>query len=562
MIEQKVQRALGLPAGSRFGGKSTRPRGAALTWVVAVGWIVSSIFVAGCEARGRETVASRPPDPSSKIVPWPPPPPLDRSSMGRDVDGEARLRADLEILASPRFGGRGTGDEGARLTTDFIAARFRELGLVARGDTADDKGVPLPERSYLYRFTARPNAKADPPKLTFTSDAAPLPALPDSAIQSVDGASSGEAQGALVAAGFGVSTKEWDDYAGGSVSGKIVVVRRGAPPIPKKTPEELYELAKFRRKIRTAKAHGAIGLIVVSASEEIPPPPIDPKGAGLPAVVMSRSLAERTFVGSRLDEVAGWQPSAPSTPTPIPHLTATLATHIEPKGDWANDVAAFLPAIENSEAGDEWVVLGAHHDHLGMGGAGSRAPGVHAIHPGADDNGSGTVLVLEVARALARLPQRPRRNILFLAFGAEELGLVGSRAWCDDPTVPMEKIVAMVNTDMVGRLRDEKLTIEGTASEDAWPPFFEGAQEGLPLVLDRVKNDQFGGRSDHASFRDQGVPVAFLFTGLHPDYHRPSDTADKINYVGLEEIATFTARVVLGISEHGFVRKPAPPPKP
>lgn len=117
--------------------------------------------------------------------------------------------------------------------------------------------------------------------------------------------------------------------------------------------------------------------------------------------------------------------------------------------------------------------------------------------------------------------------MLFLAFGAEELGLVGSRAWTERPTVPLDRIVAMVNADMVGRLRDQKLTIEGTKGEEAWPPLFVAANEGLPLVVNFPVDDKYGSRSDHASFAAHDIPVAFLFTDVHPDYHRPSDTAEQ-----------------------------------
>lgn len=519
----------------------------------------------GCDARGVPGLASsaRALLDAPPVEPWKPPPPLAMSDVARDAEGEARLRADVEVLASTKFGGRGTGEPGAKLTTAMIAERFASLGLAPRGDSTDDAGAPLAVPSYLFRFAAKANAKVAPPTLTFTSDLpkAPPP-VPPGGLQAVDGSGTGVAEGDLVAVGFGVSTAEWDDYGDADVEGKIVVVRRGAPPIPEKTPDDLYELSKFRRKIRAARQHKASGVIVVSSTEEIPGPPIDPEGVDLPAVVLKRSAARLLFGAALVDDADAWKPKAPAPPRPIEHLHGTLSTKIERLGDHANDVAGWLPAYDKSETADEWVVLGAHHDHLGMGGPGSLAPGVKAIHPGADDNGSGTAVLMDVARTLSRLPRRPARNVLFLAFGAEELGLIGSAAWVERPTVPLDRIIAMVNADMVGRLREQKFTIEGTTGQDAWPPLFFDANEGLPLVVNRPTDDKYGARSDHASFAARDIPVAFLFTDVHPDYHRPSDTADKINYVGLEDISTFTSRLVLGIAERGFVRSPKPEPKP
>ncbi|MFO0618745.1 MAG: M20/M25/M40 family metallo-hydrolase [Polyangiaceae bacterium] len=544
----------------RFAQDAGRRRGASAGARGLVLALAGAVLLA-CDARGRVGTAPAAPELSAIAdPPRVPPSALDVELITRDEEGEARMRADIEVLASERFAGRATGEEGARLTTEMIAERFRSLGLAPRGDATDDKGAPLATPSYLYRFSAQPNADVDEPSLTLVSDASTTaPKVPPRSIQVVDGSGSGEVTAPLVEVGFGVSTEGWDDYAGANVEGRIVVVRRGAPPIPGRTESELYELSKFRRKIRIAKAHKAVGLIVVSSTNEIPPPPIDPRNAGLPAIVMERSVAPRIFGDTALDDAATWKPKAPTKAQPIAHVRATLRTHTEDLGHWANDVVGWIPAAEGSPSASEWVVLGAHHDHLGMGGANSMAPGVHRVHPGADDNASGTATLLEVARTLSRLPHRPARNLLFIAFGAEELGLIGSREWCDEPTVPIDHVVAMVNADMVGRLRQGKLTIEGTGAEDGWVPFFAPARAGLPLDLDRVVADKFGSRSDHASFRDVGVPAAFLFTGLHPDYHRPTDTADKINYVGLEDIATFTARLVLGVSERGFERKKAQP---
>jgi hypothetical protein len=171
---------------------------------------------------------------------------------------------------------------------------------------------------------------------------------------------------------------------------------------------------------------------------------------------------------------------------------------------------------------------------------------VHAIHPGADDNASGTALLLEVARRFAALPSAPDRTVLFLAFGAEEIGAIGSRYWVEHPTVPLDHVVAMINADMVGRLRDDRLIVDGVGTSPSWRPLIDAASSGLGLDL-AFGGEGFGA-SDHASFTAVRVPVAFFFTGVHPEYHLPSDTADKINAPGEERVATLAGRLALAVA--------------
>jgi hypothetical protein len=226
------------------------------------------------------------------------------------------------------------------------------------------------------------------------------------------------------------------------------------------------------------------------------------------------------------------------------------------------NVAALLPAREGSKVGAEWIVIGAHYDHLGHGGTtSSRAPGAKAIHYGADDNASGTAMLLYIAQKLASLPARPARSVAFIGFGAEEIGAIGSRHWVDHPPVPINTVVAMINADMVGRLRDDKLVVDGAKTAAQWPDIAKAANEGLALNL--VFGAEGFGSSDHASFTAARVPVSFLFTGSHDDYHKPTDTADKINHDGVVKIATLAGRMALNLTERpdrlAFVDAPADP---
>ncbi|REK12434.1 MAG: PDZ domain-containing protein [Planctomycetota bacterium] len=189
---------------------------------------------------------------------------------------------------------------------------------------------------------------------------------------------------------------------------------------------------------------------------------------------------------------------------------------------------------------DETIVIGAHYDHLGYGGSGSAAPGVHEIHNGADDNGSGTTVLIEVARDIVARGKLPRR-IVFIAFTGEERGLVGSARYVREPLFPIDKTVAMLNLDMVGRLTDEKLIVHGTGTATEFDALVD--RFGKDYGFDITKKPGGFGPSDHSSFYSAKVPVLFFFTGSHKDYHRPSDDFDKLNIPGMRRIAEMVAEI-------------------
>jgi hypothetical protein len=512
-----------------------------------------------------ETTSAAPPAPSASETKPPAPPrkALSVADVPPDTEGVARLRHDVEYLASKELGGRATGEEGARLAAEFIGKRFGELGLAPFGDPPE--GDPKAARTFFYRFTAAANAKVTPPTLSIHADetgdaGAPEDVdVPATSLKTADGASTGDVTGEIVFVGWGVDAPEWDDYGGVDLTGKIALALRGSPKISNKKPAELYALATFRHKIKVARAHHAAGLIIVSQTDALPLDPFDPKGLGLPAVVIQRSAARGLFPEANVD--AAWIAAKPSAPISLAHRTAHVAAHVDSLGKFASDVVGIMKACDDSPSAKEWVVIGAHYDHLGMGGDWrSMTPWLHAIHPGADDNASGTALVMEVARRFSKLPSCPLRNVVFMTFAGEELGLLGSEAWVEDPPIEMTDVVGMVNADMVGRLRKDKLTVEGWKSDPGWKPLFQASSAGLGLELDLSTDDTFDDRSDHASFREAHVPATFLFTGMHEDYHRPSDTADKINADGLERISTLAARVVVELSERGLHQGTASPP--
>jgi hypothetical protein len=192
---------------------------------------------------------------------------------------------------------------------------------------------------------------------------------------------------------------------------------------------------------------------------------------------------------------------------------------------------------------DEAIVIGAHYDHLGHGGEGSLSTGSASVHYGADDNASGTAAMLEIARVLAK-EKKNERTIIFIAFSGEEEGLFGSKFYVNNPVFPIENTVAMINLDMVGRLSDKKLTIGGIGTATQWKAAVE-RQNSFTLQL----NEDGFGPSDHSSFYTKKIPVLFFFTGTHLDYHKPSDTADKINYPGLVSIVDYVSGLVRTIDD-------------
>jgi aminopeptidase YwaD len=231
-----------------------------------------------------------------------------------------------------------------------------------------------------------------------------------------------------------------------------------------------------------------------------------------------------------------------------------LACSVRERGT-AFNVVGILPGTD-PDLRQEAIVIGGHYDHLGRGGEGSLAPDqVGVIHPGADDNASGTAAVMALARAFAAVGGAPR-TLVFVAFAGEEMGLLGSTHFAQRAPFPHGKTVLMVNLDMVGRLRDGKLYVAGVDSGGGLRGLVNDAAKGLALMPD-VRGDPFS-PSDHTAFYTAGVPVLFLFTGAHSDYHRPTDTWEKLNPQGLQMVTAFTARLVSAVAgdrvPHAYVK--------
>jgi len=309
-----------------------------------------------------------------------------------------------------------------------------------------------------------------------------------------------------------------DRYAHLDIEGKIVVVEGGGPH--GSGAGSLADDPHHKASIAAGRGAAAI-LVLLPDGESLP----DPASEMRPLVKIP-ALAVSGMVAQAIREAAEADGNAEINAVLVPRMVEV------------RNVVAEIPGADPS-VGREVVVVGAHYDHLGRGGDGSLAPDTHEVHNGADDNASGTAALMEVARRLATSSTPPGRTVLFLAFTGEEKGLWGSGHYVNNPLLPLENTVTMLNMDMVGRLRENTLTVYGTGTAEEFPGFLEEVNRAQPepFVLASIP-DGFG-PSDHSSFYGEKVPVLMLFTNTHEDYHRPEDDWDRINGEGLDRIVGF-----------------------
>lgn len=457
------------------------------------------------------------------------PPPASFAEVApADAALEAALRRHIGYLASNELAGRLPGTPGADKAAQYITTRFQRAGL-----------RPLGEQGYRQPFPFVANVRLGRRnELTATVGATRLTATPDADFRPPAFTADGAAEGEAVFAGYGIAAAkdaQYDDYAGLDVKGRIVVTLpyspAGSNPHTKFGP-----FLSLRYKATTARNQGAAALVVIAEDDDFSRSQMarlrydDAFGdAGLPCAVISRAFAAKLLGTPVTDVEKAIAASGRPASRPLPGVRLQLRTEVVKERRTAYNIIGWLEGSD-PKLREEVIVVGAHYDHLGLGGPNSLAPREGDVHPGADDNASGTAGLVELARFFGRQPARPKRSLLFIAFSAEEKGLIGSAYFVDHPTTRGKRIVAMVNMDMIGRLRDNRLTVQGVGTSSVWRPLLTEANQrhGFDLSL----GDGGFGPSDHASFYKRNIPVLFFLTGSHPDYHRPSDTADKINYAG------------------------------
>lgn len=477
----------------------------------------------------------------------------------------ADLRAQVEWLASPERQGRRTGSGGARAASEWLARQLQSAGTAPLKDSffQDFKftaGIDVVAGKNFLQVS-RPGTAAE--EFSLERDFRPL-----------SFSDSGSVEGEVVFAGYGLSVPEgnasgrYNSYDGLDVKDKIVLLLRYVPEgVDATRRAQLNRYGGLRYKAMLARERGAKAVLAVAGPNspqagELVGLSNDTTGAssGIIAHSVSLRVAEALLAaaGKTLKEVqSSLDQENPHVPGGfvLPGVKVRVEAGVERrKGDDRN-VLAVIPPGEGGK--DEWVLVGAHYDHLGKGvesNSMARAGEEGGIHHGADDNASGTALVVEMAAALARErqehPERFKRGVLFGLWSGEEIGLIGSASFAENPPVDLSRIVAYLNFDMVGRLRENRLTLQGVGSSKSWKRMIEkfNVAAGFNLSL---QDDPYL-PTDTTSFYPKRIPVLSFFTGSHEDYHRPSDTPEKMDFEGLERITRFASafvRELTGASE-------------
>lgn len=464
-----------------------------------------------------------------------------------------RLQSDVEYLASDKLEGRGIGTAGIFRAAEHIAQRFRELGL-----------KPATDQGYLQRFTIPQAWKSipDQTRLTLTGpDGTEITLELGKDYQPLVYGDEGKFDAPIVFVGYGISDEKlnYDDYKNVDVEGKVVLLMRREPQ--QNDPNSVFDgtnitnHSAINTKVQNAWVNKAIAVLMVSdpwtvekeksdalvAADYIPN-----KGAAtIPLAHITQAVADRILQSTPIGSVAAAEKAIDADLKPLSQPLQGWSAKGEYRFERINVEAANVVGVLEGEGplAKETVVIGAHYDHLGFGGPGSLAKASNAVHNGADDNASGTAVLLELARRFAERGTPPARRLVFIAFSAEERGLLGSRHYVkNQPLFPLKDTVAMVNFDMVGRLRDNELTVFGVKTGKGLEALVDEAGKDSPLKLKKV--DVGARNSDHASFYDAKIPALHMFTGIHPDYHRPSDDSDKINAAGMQLITDFSEKVI------------------
>lgn len=473
-----------------------------------------------------------------------------QSASSQSGPNASKLQQHVSYLASDALDGRRTGTAGANDAARYIAGEFARLGLrPATSGPATRKGSQIMAR-YLQTFPyvsgvdlGKGNELAVGPtgqRLTLSEEWTPLGYSTNARVT-----------GSLVFVGFGIKAAElnYDDYAGLPVSGNIAVALPGTPD-GDNPHGRFIRYVDVQWKAIAARDAGAKALLVISSAENFKEDRLAKLQydnlagtVGLPiAVISQQALAKFGAALSfpDLQRLASAQQQSTVKPLAGPF---TLTTDVVRKEVPAYNVVGVLEGSD-PVARKEIIVIGAHYDHLGRGGSGSLAQRSGEIHHGADDNASGTAGMLELARLFTSQRPRLKRTIVFIGFGGEEEGLLGSNYYVNHPITPLPNTVAMINMDMIGRMKDRKLVIGGVGTAKEWREIIAKGTTDANRSFQLTLNEDGYGPSDHSSFYGKQVPVLFFWTGTHTDYHKPSDTFEKINYTDQARILDLVAYIV------------------
>ncbi len=469
-----------------------------------------------------------------------------------------RLMEIVKALANEETAGRAPGTDGIERAANYISTTFKNLGLQPAGQNSsfDDPFTMTTSAQLGANNSVIFHTKRERPGVPIEK----VPAIKTSwklgtEYQPFGFSEKGSASGRVVFVGYGLSPhgKSYNDYDGIDVKGAVVIVLRGLPKWAD-SDDTYKQLASLRAKATVARDRGAVAIVFVNergdSSDVLMPFSLDRlgKGAGILCLQVRRTPCAEIFpknVTSLFEAEKHIENTRKPKSYELPFTTAEVSVDVQYIESQTRNIIGRVPGTDPTVA-NEYVVVGAHYDHLGMGDenslSGSSQP---AIHHGADDNASGTAGVLELARRFAASP--PRRSVVFMTFSGEEKGLVGSHHWVQSPTLPLEKVVAMINMDMIGRLKDNRLNVHGVGTSVSWPAILDSANAQTGFTISTTA-DGFG-PSDHSSFTPKSIPVLFFFTGLHSDYHRPTDTWEKLNYDGEARILNVVERAIRQVAD-------------
>jgi aminopeptidase YwaD len=442
------------------------------------------------------------------------------------------LQDEIRYLSSDSLKGRLTGSEGDSLAAEYIKNKFASYGMVPiSGDGFQRFKVTkrvLPGKENT--LSANGNNYA------VEKDFMPLGFSSDSGLESE-----------VVFAGYGFNiygdSLKWSDYNGINVKGKWVMILRSDPE-PDNTKSPFLQFSGDRDKALLAKDMGASGVLMVSGPGFDPQDTFETLNAsdfsvGIPVLRIKREIAD-VILGKSKNTIAALEKKLNDKRKPQSFFTKVSVNgkaEIVREMENTRNVAMLLPG-EDEKLKNEYIIIGAHFDHLGMGGPGSssRAVDTVGVHHGADDNASGVAMMLELAEKFAKTKGSHKRSIVCVAFTGEEEGLLGSKHFTDEPGIDLTKVNAMINLDMVGRLNESNnLQVMGVGTATGLKELIYSESDTSVIKLSLSAEGY--GPSDHSSFYGKNIPVLFYFTGAHLDYHTPSDTYDKINFDGMIKIS-------------------------
>jgi aminopeptidase YwaD len=456
-------------------------------------------------------------------------------NIGRNTPDitDKELAKNIGYLASRELKGRLAGSEGGQKASQYIRKKFSSAGL----RLLKDDGY----QTFPIVYETEPGGGNI---LSFSGSTF----VPGQDYLPLEFSTEDTLEATVCFAGYGIDIDKegqpWHDYNGMDVAGKWILVLRGSPEWDN-TPLTAGEPSDDIYKCLVAREKGASGVLLVSGpsysqDDKIELSGMKQRSAGLPVILVSRKLADSLLFSSG-KTIAGLEAEITKVRHPLSFPTDVFVkgiTDLETKKAEAWNVIALLEGSD-SVLKDEYIVIGAHYDHLGMGGKGSpsRKPDTLAVHFGADDNASGISAMLEMAGKFAAEKPHTRRSLLFVAFDAEEMGTLGSRAFVNDPPVELNKLKTMINLDMVGRLNAGKsLQVSGTGTSIEGDSILKVLASAYDLSL--ATTPEGYGPSDHASFYSKDIPVFFFTTGPHLEYHTPADAPSTINIAGLHEVTT------------------------